>query len=71
MALELPFRRMSTVANRDAQYFRGITPTGMNLVSSASGVSHSPAEYTDPENLKAGASVLLDVISTLIVEEHI
>jgi N-carbamoyl-L-amino-acid hydrolase len=36
--------------------------TGMIFVPSRGGISHSIREYTAPEELEAGANVLLDVL---------
>jgi N-carbamoyl-L-amino-acid hydrolase len=37
----------------------------MIFVPSAKGISHNPAEYTSPEDLEAGANVLLHAMVTL------
>jgi N-carbamoyl-L-amino-acid hydrolase len=42
-----------------------VCPTGMVFVPSHNGISHNPAEHTDPSDLAAGASVLLDVLLDL------
>jgi N-carbamoyl-L-amino-acid hydrolase len=34
-------------------------PTAMIFVPSQDGISHSPAEYSSPEDLERGANVLL------------
>ena len=40
----------------------------MIFVPSADGISHNPAEHTDPVQLVAGADVLLDVMVALADE---
>jgi beta-ureidopropionase / N-carbamoyl-L-amino-acid hydrolase len=42
-----------------------VCPTGMVFVPSQGGVSHNPAEHTDPGHLAAGTEVLLDVLVDL------
>jgi N-carbamoyl-L-amino-acid hydrolase len=40
----------------------------MVFVPSRDGISHNPAEHTDPADLAAGADVLLRVVTTLAEE---
>ena len=42
-----------------------VCPTGMVFVPSHDGISHNPAEHTEPDDLVAGADVLLQPILTL------
>jgi len=49
-------------AGHDAQNMARIAPTGMIFVPSVGGISHSPKEYTRPEDLANGATVLLHTI---------
>lgn len=56
------FQRMPSGAGHDAQDLATITPTGMIFVPSKDGVSHSPFEYTSPEDMARGATVLLHTI---------
>ena len=58
-------RRMPSGAGHDAQMLARVCPTGMVFVPSVDGVSHNPAEYTSPEDLEAGANVLLHVMLEL------
>ncbi|MEU4352581.1 M20 family metallo-hydrolase [Streptomyces sp. NPDC023838] len=46
-------------AGHDAQIVAGIAPIGMIFVPSRDGLSHTPAEDTAPDDLVAGARVLL------------
>jgi len=52
-------------AGHDAQILAPMTPTGMIFVPYQNGRSHSPAEYTAPEDLVAGANVLLQAVLAL------
>jgi N-carbamoyl-L-amino-acid hydrolase len=61
----LPAQRMPSGAGHDAQMLARVCPTGMVFVPSHRGISHNPAEHTDPADLAAGASVLLDVLLEL------
>jgi beta-ureidopropionase / N-carbamoyl-L-amino-acid hydrolase len=45
--------------------FARICPSGMIFTPSVNGLSHNPAEFTEPADLAAGAQVLLDVMLTL------
>ena len=58
-------RRMPSGAGHDAQMLARVCPTGMVFVPSVDGISHNPAEYTSPEDLEAGANVLLQVMLEL------
>jgi N-carbamoyl-L-amino-acid hydrolase len=52
-------RRMTSGAGHDAQMIARIAPTAMIFVPSVRGISHNPAEHTEPAHLAAGADVLL------------
>ncbi|HVV86625.1 MAG TPA: M20/M25/M40 family metallo-hydrolase [Kofleriaceae bacterium] len=54
-------KRMPSGAGHDAQMFAPHCPTAMTFVPSAGGISHNVREYTSPEQLVAGADVLLAV----------
>jgi N-carbamoyl-L-amino-acid hydrolase len=58
-ALELSHQLMPSGAGHDAQDMTHIAPTGMIFVPSVDGVSHSPKEFTSPEDMANGANVLL------------
>ncbi|GDY29727.1 Zn-dependent hydrolase [Gandjariella thermophila] len=49
-------------AGHDAQVMAGLGPIGMIFVPSVDGISHSPRERTDPDDLVAGADVLLHAL---------
>ena len=50
--------RMPSGAGHDAQMLARVCPTGMVFVPSVDGLSHNPAEYTEPADLEAGASLV-------------
>jgi N-carbamoyl-L-amino-acid hydrolase len=54
-------KRMPSGAGHDAQMFAPRCPTAMIFVPSAGGISHNVREHTAPEQLVAGADVLLAV----------
>lgn len=58
-------RRMTSGAGHDAQMMARLCPTAMIFTPSIGGVSHNPAEATDPADLMAGANVLLDTLLDL------
>ncbi|HEX6166979.1 MAG TPA: M20/M25/M40 family metallo-hydrolase, partial [Acidimicrobiales bacterium] len=57
--------RLPSGAGHDAQMLARACPTGMVFVPSRGGISHNPAEHTEPEHLAAGAQVLADVLVDL------
>ena len=58
--------RLSTIAGHDAIPMKATCPSAMIFVPSAGGVSHHESEYTRPEDLLAGASVLAATLAHLI-----
>lgn len=63
--LGLTARYQPSGAGHDAQYMAQIAPSGMIFCPSVGGVSHSPKEYTKPEDVTNGANVLLQAILSL------
>lgn len=63
--LGLSHRRMTSGAGHDAQMLARICPTAMIFVPSVGGISHNPAEHTAPDDLVAGATVLLHTLVEL------
>ncbi len=61
----LAARRMTSGAGHDAQMLARVCPAGMVFTPSVRGISHNPAELTEPDDLEAGANVLLDVLLRL------
>ncbi len=63
-AEELNFsnKLMPSGAGHDSQEMAKVAPMGMIFVPSKDGISHSPDEYTSPEDMAKGAAVLLRTI---------
>jgi N-carbamoyl-L-amino-acid hydrolase len=63
-AKELGFtsKVMPSGAGHDAQDVARIAPMGMIFVPSVGGISHSPKEFTKPQDMANGAAVLLQTI---------
>jgi N-carbamoyl-L-amino-acid hydrolase len=57
--LGLTYRSMPSGAGHDAQSLAPLCPIGMIFVPSVGGISHSPREFTKPEDVVNGANVLL------------
>ena len=57
--LELTTKLMPSGAGHDAQEIADICPVGMIFVPSRDGISHSPREFSKPEDITNGANVLL------------
>ena len=49
-------------AGHDAQEISIIAPMAMIFVPSVGGISHSPKEFTKPEDVVNGANVLLNAV---------
>ncbi|MBN2980035.1 MULTISPECIES: Zn-dependent hydrolase [Cohnella] len=54
------YRSMYSGAGHDSQVFRGAFPTTMLFVPSRDGISHSPLEHTEPEQLADGIAALAE-----------
>lgn len=61
----LSWRRMPSGAAHDAQIVASIAPVAMIFVPSREGQSHSPGEWTDWEDIFAGAQLLHDTVSEM------
>jgi N-carbamoyl-L-amino-acid hydrolase len=57
--------RLPSGAGHDAQMFAPRCPTAMVFVPSVGGISHNVREFTAPEDLRAGAEVLLRAVLEL------
>jgi N-carbamoyl-L-amino-acid hydrolase len=57
--LRLTTRHMPSGAGHDAQAMAQLGPMGMIFIPSIGGISHSPKEYSTPEDIVRGANVLL------------
>jgi N-carbamoyl-L-amino-acid hydrolase len=58
-ALGLPVHHMWSGAGHDARYIADICPSAMIFVRSQGGLSHCEAEFSTPDDIVAGANVLL------------
>lgn len=56
---------MTSGAGYDAQMIARVAPKAMILVPSKGGIRHNPTEFTDADDLIAGANVLPDVARKL------
>lgn len=65
----LSSRRMCSGAGHDAQMFARVCPTGMIFVPSVGGISHNVDEYTHPDDIEAGANLLLHTLLELAQHE--
>jgi N-carbamoyl-L-amino-acid hydrolase len=63
--LGLSNRRLPSGAGHDAQEIAHLCPMGMIFVPSRDGISHSPREYSKPEDIANGANVLLQTLLAL------
>ena len=58
-------KRMPSGAGHDAQMLARMCPTAMIFTPSVKGISHNPAEHTDPTDLIEGANILLQTMLRL------
>ncbi|MEK6409915.1 MAG: Zn-dependent hydrolase [Acidobacteriota bacterium] len=63
--LGLTTKWMPSGAGHDAQEIARLGPVGMIFVPSVAGISHSPKEYSRPEDISNGANVLLHTVLKL------
>ncbi len=63
-------RRLPSGAGHDAQMLARVCPTAMIFTPSVNGLSHNIAEYTEPDDITAGADVLLQTILALAGAPH-
>ena len=61
----LPVKRLPSGAGHDAQIMASVCPACMIFVPSEKGISHNITEYTKPDDLAAGANVLLRLVLEL------
>jgi allantoate deiminase len=64
-ALGASYRVMPSGAGHDAGYVGQVAPAGMLFVPSRGGVSHSAAEWSEVEDIAAGAQVLAQAIGLI------
>ena len=60
--LALTHMRMPSGAGHDAQIMAGLGPVGMIFIPSLQGISHSPQELSQPEDIVNGVRVLLGTL---------
>jgi len=63
--LGLTSKALPSGAGHDAQEIADICPVGMIFVPSRDGISHSPREFSKPEDIANGANVLLQSLLKL------
>ena len=63
--LGLSTKLMPSGAGHDAQDMARLAPVGMIFVPSVGGISHSPREYSKPQDIANGANVLLHTLLKL------
>lgn len=64
-ALGLSTKYLPSGAGHDSQEIARFAPIGMIFIPSKDGISHSPQEYSSPEDISNGANVLLQTILAL------
>ena len=57
--LGVPVKRLWSGAGHDARYAQEMAPSAMIFARSVNGLSHCEQEHSRPEDLEAGANVLL------------
>jgi N-carbamoyl-L-amino-acid hydrolase len=62
----MPSMRLHTIAGHDAVPMRAACPSAMIFVPSAGGVSHHESEFTQPDDLVAGARALAATLVKLV-----
>ncbi len=65
------FRQMPSGAGHDAMVLAHHVPSAMLFVPSRGGISHSPDEYTPPEQCELGARVLARAVRDLVARESL
>ncbi|MFC1640121.1 M20/M25/M40 family metallo-hydrolase, partial [Gemmatimonadota bacterium] len=63
--LGLSAQAMPSGAGHDAQVLAGIGSMGMIFVPSVGGISHSPLEFTEPDDVAKGTNLLLQSVLRL------
>ncbi|WP_252505119.1 allantoate deiminase [Sporosarcina sp. Marseille-Q4943] len=65
----LNFKVMHSGAGHDSQIFAPVVPTAMLFVPSLKGISHNPAEFTEPADLAEGVKALIGALYELGYKE--
>ncbi|WP_284139420.1 MULTISPECIES: allantoate deiminase [unclassified Virgibacillus] len=66
---KLDYKMMHSGAGHDSQLMAPAMPTAMIFVPSRNGISHSPHEYTKPEQLAVGVNALIGALYELGYKE--
>ena len=61
----LNYKVMHSGAGHDSQVFAPFVPTAMLFVPSLKGISHNPAEFTEPDDLAEGVKALIGTLYEL------
>lgn len=61
----IDYKLMHSGAGHDSQIFAPFVPTAMLFVPSRDGISHNPAEFTEPDDLVKGVETLIGVLYEL------
>jgi N-carbamoyl-L-amino-acid hydrolase len=64
-SVRVPFARLTSGASHDANHIARLCPIGMLFVACRDGRSHCPEEWAEPDDLAAGARVLLELVLRL------
>lgn len=56
------YNLMPSAAGHDARLMGFVTQTGMIFVPSRAGISHSPKEWSDPQDILAGIDVMVEAV---------
>ncbi|MFJ5770887.1 allantoate deiminase [Psychrobacillus sp. NPDC093180] len=65
----LNYKLMHSGAGHDSQIFAPVVPTAMLFVPSLKGISHNPAEFTEPADLAEGVKALIGALYELGYKE--
>src|SRR6185369_13096980 len=69
--LGLTTKQMPSGAGHDAQDIARLGPVGMIFIPSIGGISHSPKEFSRPQDIENGANVLLHTLLKLDNEKFL
>ena len=61
----VPAMKMNSGAGHDAQIIAKRFPAALLFIPSRKGISHSPQEYSDPEDIYLGTQILAEMLKTL------
>jgi len=63
--LKLPAKHMISRAYHDSSFMAQVCPTVMIFIPCHEGYSHRPDEYSSPEQIKTGVTVLAEALASL------